>query len=80
MAELLVTNELVDELIHEVTPLVSEITHWELDTERLKVQVVPKERGYEEIALLHLQSLGVTVNEHDPVSYTHLTLPTTPYV
>ena len=27
-----------------------------------------------------LRELGVTVKEIEPVSYTHLTLPTTPYV
>lgn len=71
MAELLVTKELVSELISEVAPLVTEITHWELDTDSLKIQVVPKERGYEETALRHLQSLGVTVNEHDPRGIFH---------
>jgi hypothetical protein len=71
MPELLVTNELVDELISEVAPLVTEITHWELDTERLKVQVVPRERGYEEIALRHVQSLGVTVSEYDQRGILH---------
>lgn len=71
MAELTVTDELVAELVREVAPLVMRITHWELKMDTLKVRVIPKERGYEDIALRHLQSLGVTVNEHDPRGILH---------
>jgi len=66
MVELIVTDELVANLISEVAPLVAEITHWELDMETMQVRVIPKERGYEEIVLRHLQTLGVRIDEHDP--------------
>lgn len=66
MAELVITDELVAELISEVAPLVAEITHWELGMETLQVRVIPKERGYEEIVLRHMQTLGVRIYEDDP--------------
>jgi hypothetical protein len=63
MTKLLVDNKLVSKLVDEVSPLVRQLTHWKLATNKLRCRVIPKQRGYEEIAINQLQHLGIPVFE-----------------
>jgi len=66
MAKLQVNNKLVSELVGEVSPLVRKLTGWELASDELRSQVIPKQRGYEEIFINQLQYLGIPEYEDDP--------------
>jgi hypothetical protein len=51
MSKLIVTKELVDYLLAELVPYVEQATGWQLDINRLNIQVVPRELAYEAIVL-----------------------------
>lgn len=64
MAKLLVDNKMVSKLVHEVSPLVRQLTRWKLAINELHCRVIPIERGYEEIVINQLQQRGIRVFEY----------------
>jgi hypothetical protein len=65
MTKLQVDNNLVTKLIGGVSPLVRELTGWELATESLRCRVIPKQQGYEEIIIKQLQYIGIPAHEDE---------------
>lgn len=65
MSRLDVSDDLIRELVGEVTPLVVHLTGWNLRCGDLGHRVLPRDRGYEEIVLGRLSGAGIRV-EADP--------------
>lgn len=68
MGKLDVNDSLIRTLINEASVHVERATGWDLDITTLKSRVLPKERGYEEVLLGRLRSLGRDVDENAPRS------------
>lgn len=66
MARLNVTDALITIVVQEMSPLVERLTGWNLHLATLRQRVLPKERGYEEIALGRLQAVGINTDEDAP--------------
>jgi hypothetical protein len=52
------TDSLVNEILHQVAPKVTQLTGWELHLNTLKCRVLPKDRGYEELLVTRLREIG----------------------
>lgn len=59
MARLDVDAALSCGLVYEVGPLVQAMIGWPLGLDTLRIRVVPKDRGYEEVVLGRLQGAGI---------------------
>jgi hypothetical protein len=57
MVQLNLTDELVNELVRQVAPLVTEATGWSLKLDGMVCRVVPKSLGYEEVVLKRLHDM-----------------------
>jgi hypothetical protein len=60
MPKLEINQLLVQNLITEVAPLVTRMTGWDLDIPHLRVRVLPRNQGYEEVIISRLQQLGIS--------------------
>lgn len=62
MTPLDITVDLARSLVADVSPLVEDLTGWALDIDGLRVRVLPRDQGYEEVVLRRLEAVGVEVD------------------
>ena len=60
---LVVTEQLIREVVHEVAPVVSEATGWPLEIRALGRRVLPRDRGYEEVLLARIKGAGIDLGD-----------------
>ena len=60
---LVVTEQLIREVVHEVAPVVSEATGWPLEIRALGHRVLPRDRGYEEVLLARIKGAGIDLGD-----------------
>jgi hypothetical protein len=58
MTKLEITDNLLQQLIHEVAPHVEQATGWDLNLATLNARALPKNQAYEEIVLGRLRNMG----------------------
>jgi hypothetical protein len=63
MDRLIINDELIHQLIKEVSPLVESETTWQVRLDSLEYKVVPRQRGYEEIIYTRIRDLGIPFEE-----------------
>lgn len=61
MSKLDVTDAMVRVLTDEMSPQVEQITGWDLKASSMRIRVLPRDRGYEEILLGRLRGAGVPI-------------------
>jgi len=59
MSKLAINDELIQTILLQVGPLVSQATGWNLDLPSLRSRILPKDHGYEEILLGRLHQIGI---------------------
>ena len=59
MTKLTIDDALLNSLVHEVAPLVSAATGWDLHLNTLGSRALPKDRGFEEIVLGRLKGMDL---------------------
>jgi hypothetical protein len=63
MTKLTIDDRLITPLISEVAPLVSSIISWDLQISNLRIRLLPKDQGYEQIVQEKLRLLGLPASK-----------------
>jgi len=68
MKKLNITSDLIQNIVKEITPLVENLTQWQLNINTLRILILPKDQGYEEVILGRLQGAGIHIDKNHPRS------------
>lgn len=68
MKKLNITSDLIQNIVNNITPLIEDLTRWQLSINTLKILVLPKNQGYEEVILGRLQGAGIHIDKKHPRS------------
>lgn len=63
MEKLDVNLPLLRNIVRDVSPLVERFTQWSLGIEHLRLRVLPKNRGYEEVLQERMKGLGIPIQK-----------------
>ena len=63
MNRLIINEDVIRRIADEVSPMVEEIIPWTVSHDSMSIEVLPRNRGYEEILLGRLRGAGVDIDE-----------------
>lgn len=68
MKKLNITCDLIQNIVKDITPLIENLTQWQLRINTLRILVLPKNQGYEEVILGRLRGAGILIDKNHPRS------------